>query len=74
MIDAVLQHQSDQVEAGSLRQTQFEIAAIAVGEAAMAVDACTVGLYYKVQGFLNRKSLKSVKLRFHITHISPITH
>ena len=74
MIDAVLQQQSEQVEAGSLRQTQFEIAAIAVGEAAMAVDACTVGLYYKVQGFLNRKSLKSVKLRFHITHISPITH
>ena len=72
MIELVLQHQSDQEEVGSPRQTQFEIAAVAMGDAATAVDACTVGAYYKVQGFLNRKSLKSVKLRLHITHISPV--
>lgn len=73
MIEVALRHQSEQSEAGSPRQTQFEIAAVAMGEVAVAVDACTVGIHYKVQGFLNRKSLKSVKLRLHITHISPVT-
>ena len=72
VVDLVLQNQSDQEEIGSPRQTQFEIAAVAMGDAATAVDACVVGSYYKIQGFLNRKSLKSVKLRLHITHISPV--
>lgn len=74
MIEVVLQHQSEQSEAGNPRQTQFEIAAVAMGDAAVAVNACTVGHHYKVQGFLNRKSLKSVKLRLHITHISPVSN
>lgn len=72
ILEFVLVHDSMQTEVGAPRQTQFEIAAVAMGEAAVAVDACTVGAYYKVQGFLNRKSLKSVKLRLHITHISPV--
>ena len=72
IVELVLTHDSMQTEVGSPRQTQFEIAAVAMGDAAGAVDACTVGAYYKVQGFLNRKSLKSVKLRLHITHISPV--
>jgi primosomal replication protein N len=43
-----------------------------MGEVALALEDCTVGAYYRVQGFLNRKSLKSVKLRLHITHITSI--
>ena len=61
ILEFVLVHDSMQTEVGAPRQTQFEIAAVAMGEAAVAVDACTVGAYYKVQGFLNRKSLKSVE-------------
>lgn len=72
MVELVLAHESMQTEVGTPRQTQFEIAAVAMGDAALAVQACTVGGYYKVQGFLNRKSLKSVKLRLHVTHISPV--
>ena len=72
IVELVLTHDSMQTEVGSPRQTQFEIAAVAMGDTATAVDACVVGSYYKIQGFLNRKSLKSVKLRLHITHISPV--
>ena len=72
VIEVLLQHTSNQIENGGARQTQFEIAAVAMGEVALALEDCTVGAYYRVQGFLNRKSLKSVKLRLHITHITPI--
>ena len=72
VVEVLLQHSSDQTENGGARQTQFEINAVAMGETALALEDCTVGAYYRVQGFLNRKSLKSVKLRLHITHITPI--
>ena len=69
-VEVILQHQSEQIEMGAQRQVQFEIAAVAMGDVAVAMESCVVGQYYKVQGCLNRKSLKSVKLRLHITHIS----
>jgi primosomal replication protein N len=72
VVEVLLQHSSDQTENGGARQTQFEINAVAMGEVALTLEDCTVGAYYRVQGFLNRKSLKSVKLRLHITHITPI--
>ncbi len=73
MVEVVLQHTSDQSENGSERQAQFEIEAVAMGQVAQSLAQCTAGEFYRVQGFLNRKSLKSVKLRLHITHISPMS-
>lgn len=73
VVEVLLQHTSNQVENGGMRQAQFEIAAVAMGEVALVLENCTVGVYYRVHGFLNRKSLKSAKLRLHITHITPIS-
>ena len=79
MIEVLLQHTSNQIENGGARQAQFEIAAVAMGEVALALEDCTVGAYYRVQGFLNRKSLKSVKsspkpIEFTtpLAHIAPV--
>ena len=72
VVEVVLQHNANQSENGSERQAQFEIEAVAMGEVSQALAQCTVGAFYRIQGFLNRKSLKSVKLRLHITHISSV--
>ena len=73
VVEVLLQHASDQTENGGARQTQFEISAVAMGDVALVLEDCTVRAYYRVQGFLNRKCLKSVKLRLHITHIVPVS-
>jgi primosomal replication protein N len=55
-----------------MRQTDFDLAIIAMGELAEVLNQTEVGRFYRLQGFINRKSLKSIKLRLHLTHISPI--
>lgn len=72
VVEVVLAHAGVQTEVGVERQTQFELAGIAMGEMAAVLEHAQVGLNYRVQGFLNRKSLKSLKLRLHLTHMKPI--
>ncbi|TDR32132.1 primosomal replication protein N [Hydromonas duriensis] len=72
VVEAVFAHTGVQSEIGLERQAQFELAGIAMGEMASVLERAQVGLSYRVQGFLNRKSLKSLKLRLHLTHMSPI--
>lgn len=70
--EAILVHTGTQVEINTERATQFELECIAMGEMAAILDAAQIGLNYRVQGFLNRKSLKSLKIRLHLTHMTPI--
>ena len=72
IVEALFAHAGAQTEIGVERQTQFELAGVAMGEMASVLDAAHVGMHYRVQGFLNRKSLKSLKLRVHLTHMTPI--
>lgn len=72
VVEAIFAHAGAQTEIGVERQTQFELAGVAMGEMASVLNAAHVGLYYRVEGFLNRKSLKSLKLRLHVTHMTPI--
>ena len=66
IVNAVLQHSSQQIEAGIARQTEFEIAAVAAGEISGRFSGAPLGGAYEFSGFLARKSRNSKSLVFHI--------
>ena len=66
IVNAVLQHSSQQVEAGIARLTEFEIAAVAAGEISGRFSQAPLGGSYEFSGFLARKSRNSKSLVFHI--------
>jgi primosomal replication protein N len=66
IVNAILQHSSQQIEAGIARQTEFEIAALAAGEISGRFSSAPLGGAYEFSGFLARKSRNSKSLVFHI--------
>jgi primosomal replication protein N len=64
-----LRHESDQTEAGSQRQVNAEIPAIAFDVQARLLAGCALERAVEVQGFLAAKSRRSKKLVLHATHI-----
>lgn len=70
--EALFEYSGVQFENDSERQVAFDLNVIALGEIAQVLNQSSVGNYYRLQGFLNRKSLKSVKLRLHVTHVTTI--
>jgi len=66
IVNAVLQHSSQQIEAGIARLTEFEIAAVAAGEISGRFSGAPLGGAYEFSGFLARKSRNSKSLVFHI--------
>jgi primosomal replication protein N len=66
IVNAVLQHSSQQIEAGIARQTEFEIAAVAAGEISGRFSAAPLGGTYEFTGFLAKRSRNSKSLVFHI--------
>jgi primosomal replication protein N len=66
IVNAILQHSSQQIEAGIARQTEFEIAAVAAGEISGRFSGAPLGGAYEFSGFLARKSRNSKSLVFHI--------
>jgi primosomal replication protein PriB len=73
VVEAVVAFEAPQLENHKPRQVAFELSVIAIGEMAQVLNQAHVGQFYRIQGFLNRKSLKSVKLRLHLTHLSPLS-
>jgi primosomal replication protein N len=72
IVNAVLQHRSQQVEAGIARLTDFEVAAIAAGEIANRFGQAPLGGLYQFSGFLNKKTRNSKSLVFHIIDFSAV--
>jgi len=66
IVNAVLQHSSQQMEAGIARLTEFDIAALAAGEISGKFSQAPLGGLYQFSGFLARKSRNSKSLVFHI--------
>lgn len=66
IVNAVLQHSSQQMEAGIARLTEFDIAALAAGEISGKFSQAPLGGVYQFSGFLARKSRNSKSLVFHI--------
>ena len=72
IVNAVLQHSSQQMEAGIARLTEFEIAALAAGEISGKFSAAPLGGVYRFTGFLARRSRNSKSLVFHIIDFSAV--
>ncbi|HRE16035.1 MAG TPA: primosomal replication protein N [Rhodocyclaceae bacterium] len=67
--EAVLAHQSEQMEAGAARQVTFELALVALGPSAQWLQGASPGSAVKVTGFLAAKSRNSKTPVLHVTSI-----
>ena len=65
-----IRHVSTQQEAGTQRQVQCEIPALALGAAAQQASSLRLGQQVKVEGFLAQRSLRSTQLVLHINNIT----
>ena len=70
IVGAVLQHDSQQAEAGVARQVAFEIVALGAGEISGRLENAELGAAYRFEGFLARKNRNSKALVFHIIDFS----
>ncbi|MCW5576678.1 MAG: primosomal replication protein N [Burkholderiales bacterium] len=72
VVDFILAHASQQTEADSPRQVEFEMPAKAVGDLAARIAKIRGGSRVKAQGFLNRKHRMSRQVVLHVTNIELI--
>ena len=71
LLSFVLQHTSEQIEAGLKRKVECEVNAVAIGD--LAKQQISLGAQLKVQGFLAKRSAKSTQLVMHVTNIELIS-
>jgi len=72
LLSFVVQHVSEQIEAGMQRKVECEVTAIAMGDLAVKSQGIKEGALIKVSGFLARRSLKSTQLVLHINTLEII--
>lgn len=70
LLSFVLQHASEQIEAGLKRKVECEVNAVALGE--LAKTNIQLGSSVKIKGFLAKRSAKSTQLVLHILAIQTI--
>ncbi len=70
LLSFVLQHVSEQTEAGLKRKVECEVSAIAIGE--LAKTNIQLGFSVKAKGFLAKRSAKSTQLVLHIDKLEVI--
>ena len=70
LLSFVLQHASEQVEAGFKRKVECEVGAIALGD--LAQQHIELGFKLKAKGFLAKRSAKSNQLVLHITQLKAV--
>ena len=67
LLSFVLQHASEQIEAGLKRKVECEVNAVALGN--IAKQNIQLGAYVKAKGFLAKRSAKSTQLVLHIEQL-----
>ena len=67
LLSFVLQHASEQIEAGLKRKVECEVNAVAIGE--LAKTNVHIGDNIKAKGFLAKRSAKSTQLVLHIVKL-----
>ena len=67
LLSFVLQHVSEQTEAGLKRKVECEVNAVAIGE--LANSNIQLGSSLKAKGFLAKRSAKSTQLVLHIEQL-----
>ena len=71
LLSVVLQHESEQIEAGMKRKVGCEVNAVILGD--LCKQKIEVGSQMIATGFLAKRSLKSTQLVMHINHIELIS-
>lgn len=66
VLDLLLSHQSEVIEAGYPRQLDFEFEARAIGEIAEALSHVELGSYLEIEGFLTTTRKNSRRVLLHI--------
>jgi primosomal replication protein N len=69
VVECLIGHQSEQLEADSPRRVECEIQAIALGPTAQWLQAAGPGTALRLSGFLAARSRNSKQPRLHITTI-----
>ncbi len=69
VVECVIGHQSEQIEAGSPRRVECEIPAIALGDTARWIQDAAPGMSVRLGGFLAARSKNSKQPRLHVTTI-----
>ena len=72
VLDLVLRHQSEVIEAAHPRQLDFELEARAIGEVAEALSRLELGSFIEVEGFLNSARKDSRRLILHIQRFTVV--
>jgi primosomal replication protein N len=72
IVNCILQHASEVLEAGVKRHVELTLQALAAGEVSTQVAACELGVDAQFAGFLARKSRNARTLVFHITELQDI--
>lgn len=67
LLSFVLQHASEQIEAGLKRKVECEVNAVAIGD--IAKQFIQQGSLIKVKGFLAKRSAKSNQLVLHVEQL-----
>jgi primosomal replication protein N len=70
LLSFVLQHASEQIEAGLKRKVECEVNTVAIGD--LAKSNIQLGSAIKAKGFLAKRSAKSTQLVFHIDKLENI--
>jgi primosomal replication protein N len=70
LLSFVLQHASEQTEAGLKRKVECEVNAVVIGD--IAKSSIQIGDNIKAKGFLAKRSAKSTQLVFHIDKLEKI--
>ena len=71
-IDLVLEHRSEQQEAGVPRRVECEIAAVAFGEVAESIAKLPVGAAVRCEGFLARRWRTGTTLALHVDRLETL--
>jgi primosomal replication protein N len=69
VVECVIGHRSEQIEAGGARRVECEIPAIALGDPARWIEQAAPGMAVRLSGFLAARSKNGKQPRLHVTTI-----
>jgi len=69
VLEMLLAHESEVIEAGHPRRIELTITAVALGDIAQMLVGTALGTTLQVQGFLAAARKDSVKVKLHVQHV-----
>lgn len=72
LLSFVVRHVSEQIEAGTKRKVEYELAVMAIGDIANQAKLIQLTSQVKLAGFIAKRSLKSTQLVLHLNALEII--